>query len=174
MSKRWIFLGVGVAAAYAAVVAYADPMLLVLVVFMGLMWIVEPCAVVAFVILVYAIATKRWLRPPLLLLAGVFAVAGLMVLSLPVNQFIQERSVVAAKAYPATIAPLLEQYRRAHGTYPTSLDQLPTHPQVPRLLRTPFGYRSAGDHYTFTFPQPGGLIDVWDYNSETHAWHLST
>ena len=97
-----------------------------------------------------------------------------MGLMLPINGFIQERAVTAAKAYPARIAPLLEVYRKSHGFYPMKLDELPSKPSVPRLLRSSYGYRSNGHHYTFCFPQPGGIIDVWDYDSETKSWHLST
>jgi hypothetical protein len=45
---------------------------------------------------------------------------------------------------------------------------------VPRLLRGSYGYRSDGRSYSFHFRQPGGLIDTWDYDSETQTWHLST
>jgi hypothetical protein len=147
---------------------------LFILVYFGLLWLAAPFAAVALVILVFAAASKRWLRPPILLLTGVFVIAGLMAVALPINGFIQERAVIAAKAYPERVAPLLEQYRQQHGTYPTTLDQLPSYPHVPRLLRSSYGYRSDGQHYTFTFPQPGGMIDVWDYSSETHTWHLST
>lgn len=173
MTKRWIFLGAG-AVGYGAVVTYADPMLLFILVYAGLLFLVAPCAAVALVILVFAIASKRWLRPPILLLIGVFTVAALLALSLPINGYIQQRAVVAAKAFPDRVAPMLEEYRRQHGAYPASLDQLPSHPHVPRLLRTSYGYRAQGQTYTFTFPQPGGMIDVWDDSSETHTWHLST
>lgn len=173
MTKRWLFLGAGVVG-YGALVTYADPFQLFLYVVAGLLWVAAPCAAAALVILVFAAATKRRSRPPLLLLTGVFVFASLMAVSLPINSFMQQRAVVAAKAYPDRVAPLLEQYRQEHGTYPATLDQLPSHPRVPRLLRMDHGYRSDGQHYTFYFPQPGGLIDVWDYDSETRTWHLST
>lgn len=170
--KRWIFLGAG-SAAYGAIVVYADPLIL-LVVCVGFFWLVAACAALALIVLLFAVASKRSLRPPVLLLSGIVAVAGLMALALPVNRFIQDSAVSAAKAYPDLIAPLLEEYRQQHGAYPSSLDQLPSHPRIPRLLRSSYGYRSDGQHYTFTFSQPGGMIDVWDYSSETHMWHLST
>ncbi len=173
LTKRWLFLGAGVVA-YGALVTYADPFQLFLYFVAGLLWVAAPCAAVALLMLVFAAAARRSLRPSILVLTGVFVVVGLMAVSLPINSFMQERAVIAAKAYPDRVGPLLEQYRQQHGTYPATLDQLPSHPHVPRLLASGYGYHSDGEYYRFTFPQPGGLIDVWDYSSETHAWHLST
>ncbi len=173
MNRRWIFLGVGLIG-YGTIVTYADPMLLFIVVCVALCWIAAPCAGVALIILLVAILSRRGLRLPLLLLSAVILSAACLALTLPINTFIQQRAVAAAKAYPDCVAALLEQYRQRHGTYPANLSQLPSRPQIPRLLRGSYGYHSDGQTYTFTFPQPGGMIDVWDYSSETHAWHLST
>jgi len=173
INRRWIFLGAGIVA-YCALVTYADPMLLLILVYAGLLWIALPCAAIMLAILLFAAVSRSWLRPPLLLLSVVLAVTCLMWLTLPINGFIRQNAVIAAKAYPERIAPLLEQYREQHGAYPSNLDQLPSRPHIPRLLRSSHGYRSDGQHYTFTFPQPGGMIDVWDYSSETRSWHLST
>ena len=173
MDKRWIFLGLGLVI-YGTVVTYTDPLLLTLLVYVGLFWFVAPCAGIALCIFFFAVATRRWLRPPLLMLRAVFVIACLIGLTLPINGFIQERAVAAAKAYPDHIAPLLEAYRKIHGVYPTNLDEIPSKPSVPRLLRSSYGYRSDGNHYTFCFPEPGGMIDVWDYDSRTKLWHLST
>ena len=89
----------------------SDPFQLFLLVAVGLLWVAAPCAAVALVILVIAVASKRRSRPPILLLTGVFVIAGLMAVSLPINSFMQEMAVVAAKAYPDRVGPLLEQYR---------------------------------------------------------------
>lgn len=78
-----------------------------------------------------------------------------------------------AKAYPAIIEPLLEAYRQTHGSYPTSLDQLPTKPAIPRLLRRPYGYRSDGTSYSFSFLPPDFGLDTWDYLSTTKKWHTT-
>jgi hypothetical protein len=91
-------------------------------------------------------------------------------LAIPTNRFIQQRAVAAAKEYPAVVAPMLEAYRKTQGLYPTSLDQLPTKPSVPRLLRRPHSYRSDGLSYSFYFPAPGGLMDTWSYDSKTRQW----
>jgi hypothetical protein len=168
-----MFLGMGLAA-YGVIVTYADPLILFLLVYNALLWIAAPCAAVALIILLFAAISRRWLRPPLLLLSAVLAAACVLAAALPINEFLQERAVTAAKAYPDRVASLLEQYRREHGAYPARLEQLPSRPHVPRLLRSSYGYKSNGEHYDFSFSQPGGMIDVWEYNSEAHAWHLST
>jgi hypothetical protein len=172
-NEHLVLLGLGLAA-YGAIVIYADPLLLAILVYAATLWIATPCIGVALVIFLFAAVSRRWLRPPLLLLSMIFAIACLMWLTLPINLFIQRRAVAAAQAYPDRIAPLLEQYREQHGMYPNTLDQLSSRLRVPRLLRRSYGYHSDGQHYTFTFPEPGGMIDVWDYSSETRTWHLST
>lgn len=108
------------------------------------------------------------------MLTSVGALAILAGVAWPLNHFAQERAVTAAKAYPERVAPLLDAYRQAHGSYPTSLDQLASKPTVPRLLRRSYGYRSEGSRYSFSFLQPGGMIDTWDYDSTSKEWHLST
>jgi hypothetical protein len=160
-------------AAYGAIVIYADPFQLGLYLFCAF-WPVALACVAAVIVFIYALATRRPLYPPRLLLTVAFGLAGLLALSVPLNSAAQQYAVAVAKAYPDRVAVLLEDYRRQHGSYPASLDQLPSHPRVPRLMRTPFGYQSDGHRYDFSFPSPGGLIDVWNYDSETHVWVLST
>lgn len=164
----------GVAVAFAAVVWFVDPFLLIILGVAPLLWIGLPSSFVAVILLLVAIRKGRSRRPALTILAAVAAFGCLVGLAIPTNHFIQQRAVAAAKEYPARVAPLLEAYRHAHGTYPTSLTQLPTKPSVPRLLRSSYGYRSDGRTYSFCFRQPGGLIDTWDYDSKTRTWHLST
>jgi hypothetical protein len=153
IKRRWMFLGMGLAV-YGAMVIYADPLLLCLLVYGVLLWIVAPCAAVALIIFLFAAISRRWLRPPLLLLSSVLVVACAVALALPINDFLQERAVAAAKAYPDRVASLLEQYQREHGTYPARLEQLPSRPHVPRLLRARYGYESDGKHYHFSFSRP--------------------
>ncbi len=89
------------------------------------------------------------------------------------THFAQKRALAEAKAYPALIGPLLEAYRQKHGAYPTCLDQLPTKPALPLLLRAPYSYRSDGTSYSFSFLVPGFGLDTWDYDSITRRWHTS-
>ena len=161
MTRRRVCL-VACFAAYGAVVTYADPIL-----FFAL---TSASVVIAVVTLVCVAALKPSSSTPGLLLLGIIAAP----VALPINEFIQQKAENAAKAYPARVAPFLEQYRAEHGYYPASLNQLPSYPRVPHLLRGGHHYRSDGHQYSFDFSQPGGLINSWNYNSETHTWHLST
>ena len=173
MNGRVLILA-AVTTAFAAIVWLVDPFLLFILGIAPLVWIGLPASLIAVVLLLVAIRTGRSRRPALTILSAVAAFGCLVGLAIPTNRFIQQRAVAAAKEYPARVAPLLEAYRQAHGSYPTSLDQLPAKPSVPRLLRSSYGYRSDGSSYSFCFGQPGGLIDTWDYNSETQSWYLST
>ena len=77
----------------------------------------------------------------------------------------------AAREYPRLVAPFLEAYRKTHGTYPESLDQLPSKPSVPRLMHGRC-YSGGDDRYTFSFTQQA-YIDItedWIYKSETRKW----
>ncbi len=163
-----------VTSAFAAVVWFVDPFLLIVLGVAPLVWIGVPASLVAGILLLVAIRTGRSRRLALTVLSVVGVFAGLVGLAIPTNHFIQQRAVTVAKAYPTQVADLLEAYRQAHGSYPTSLDQLPNKPSLPRLLRNSYGYRSDGRSYSFCFDQPGGLIDTWNYDSETQQWHLST
>lgn len=158
MTRRWVCLGACLAA-YGAVVTYADP-LLFLVLALG-------CAFIALVTLVCVAACKPSSSIPGVLLLGIIAA----LVALPINQFIQQKAETAARAYPARVAPFLEQYRSEHGTYPASLNQLPSYPRAPRLLRGDHHYSSDGQQYSFGFSRS---LESWHYSSETHTWHLST
>lgn len=159
---------------FVAVVCFVDPFLLIILGVAPLVWIGVPASLIAVILLLVSIRTGRSRRPALTILSVVAAFACLVGLAIPTNHFIQQRAVASAKEYPTRVAPLLEAYRQAHGSYPTNLDQIPAKPSVPRLLRSSYGYRSDGRSYSFSFGQPGGLIDTWDYDSETQTWHLST
>lgn len=162
--------------AFALVVWFADPFALLLFGIVPLLWIGVPATLVGCAMLFIAIRTKRSRRAAVAILSIVFGSTCFIGLAIPANDFVQQLAVDAAKAYPAKVAPLLEAYRDAHGSFPNSLDQLPAAPRLPRLLRR-WGrhcYRSDGRTYSFSFPQPGGLINSWDYDSQTRTWHLST
>ncbi|MEK7952062.1 hypothetical protein [Luteolibacter soli] len=166
-------IGVVLVACFIAVVWCMDPFVLMM---LGALvaWIGIPALLVAGILWLFAFHYGRSNRPAWTILSIVAALGCFVILAIPANRFVQQRAVVAAKDYPSRVAPMLEAYRRTHGAYPTNLAQLPAKPTLPRLLRSPFGYRSDGSSYSFSFPQPGGLIDSWEYSSETDTWHLST
>ena len=161
---------VAVVAAFAAIVWFMDPLLLPGFGLWAFVWIGLPASIVAVTKL--RDANGRISRPSLTILCAVAAYVCLVVIAVPTNRYIQERAVADAKAYPALVAPMLEAYKQAHGSYPTSLDQLPAKPRVPRLLRN--RYHSDAEHYRFWFPQPGGLISSWEYDSKDQKWNYSS
>ncbi len=163
-----------VIACFTATVWFMDPFLRSVLVFGGIVWLAGPCLAIGVALLLAAAIAGRPCRGRLILVLSVVFVCALGVTASPIIGVLQARAVLAAKEYPAQVAPLLDAYRQAHGAYPMDLDKLPQKPRVPRLLRGPNRYRSDGQHYSFWFPKPGGLIDTWHYDSETHSWHLST
>lgn len=171
--NRWPFVAVVFIACFIGVVWCMDPFILVmlsiLVAFIGI-----PALLVAGILWLFAFRHGRANRPALTILSIVATFGCFVGLAIPSNRFVQQRAIIAAKNYPSRVAPMLEAYRTTHGAYPTSLAQLPAMPSLPRLLRSPFGYRSDGSSYSFSFPQPGGFINTWEYYSETKMWNLST
>jgi hypothetical protein len=176
MKRRYLIVATVAAAlaVFAAVVWFMDPFLLFVFGVGSLVWIGLPASLFAGIRLFVIRGAGRTSSTDMTVLSMVAVFGCFVGVAIPANDFVQECAVDAAKEYPAQVAPLLEAYRQAHGSYPTSLDQLPTRPAVPRLLRSRYGYRSHGSSYSFSFGQPGGLINSWGYDSRTQKWHLST
>ena len=195
--KRWVFLGGGMAT-YGALVYFGDPLLLFLLAYAGFSLVALGVAVVLILCVVVGLcqhgigvpgvgildvlrlvarrsipSVNRTLFP----LAAIGVFAGLLVISLPINKAIRRWAEAEAKAYPDLVATLLEQYRQQHGTYPYSLEELPSRPSVPRLLRGKNGYRSVGVHdgayYSFSFATPVSTFGFWEYSSRTRKWNFS-
>ncbi len=169
--RRLICSGVGLT--LALVIWLADPLLLTILVFAALFYAALPLTGVGVVFFLYARAIHASPSFALRFLVTILIGSALLGVSVPLNRLVQAQAEALAKDYPARVAPALEAYRQTSGAYPSSLDQLPSKPFVPRLLRRPFGYRSDGKHYSFSFPVPGGMIDVWDYSSQTKNWSVS-
>ena len=172
MSKKW-GLGIFAAAAFASVVRWVDPFLVMLLA-VGICGVSLLVAAVVGVFYLAALRGERETSMQVGILKVVAGCAGFAVLAIPCNRWVQEWAVVDAKEFPERVAPMLEEHRAKHGRYPGSLSELSVKPAVPRLLRSEYGYRSDGRAYSFAFGQPGGLIDVWTYSSGTRRWHFST
>ena len=171
--NQWLAIAVVIVACFIAVVCCMDPFILMM---LGILvvWIGIPALLVAGILWLIAFHCGHSNRAALTILSIVAAFGCFVGLAIPPNRFVQQRAVEAAKEYPSRVAQLLEAYRSSHGAYPTNLAQLPSMPSLPRLLRSSYGYRSDGSSYSFSFSQPGGLIDTWEYSSETKTWYLST
>ncbi len=155
---------------YSAVVYYVDPILVIIFAVDGLIWIGLPLIAVCLALLLVGLYTERSIRTALMLLGWSIAIVFLAMVAIPANAFLQDHAVENAKVYSEKIDGLLEEYRRDHGAYPSSLDQIPSAPPMPRLLRRN-DYYSDGETYSLDFQVPGGLLDRWHYTSETHQWN---
>ena len=162
MKKRF-YIAAAVVALFTATVWFMNPFLFLFSAIPLLIWFGPPVTIYAVVCLLIAVQKGRPRREPLTILSVVFGVACFVVLYWD----IQERAVDGAKAYPALVAPMLEAYKQAHGTYPTNLDQLASKPSLPRLLRRN-SYYSDGQKYYFNFR--GRFITTWYYDSGNRFW----
>ena len=108
--------------------------------------------------------------PALLIYAAVFGCG--WVVAPYANEFVCNRSIAAAKAYPETVAPLLAKYRQVHGSYPTQLAQLESASPSPHLFTSNdvSGYQSDGKTYHFRFFEPRVVGACWEYDGEHHIW----
>ncbi len=171
MDKRVIIASLAIAL-FGALVWLVDPILLTGFGIAPLLYIGLPATLLACVRLLFAFRTGCSRSPALKILAAVAAYACFMSLAIVSNRHVHEFAVVAAKKYPAKVARLLDAYKETKGFYPSSLSEISSAPPLPWLLRR-YGYRSDGLSYSFRFSQPGGLIDSWDYDSQTQSWHFS-
>lgn len=170
---HWV-LATAAVVAFVGIFYFADTFLLEVLGMVALVWIGLPATVVSVFRLLFLADSPQLRRHWRNVLYGVGAYACLLGLAIPINRYVHEFGVDQAKEYPAQVAPLLEAYRQAHGSYPKSLDQLPSKPPLPRLLRKTHSYRSRGDFYMFSFSKPGGMFEGWIYDSRRRAWWLST
>lgn len=170
MQRKHLILVFG-ALLYSGVIWFADPNVLGFLEWAVFFWLGVSAATIAIVTSLLAGGTGHSRRSRLKMLAVGLMWGGLVGAAMPLNRLVQQCAVIEAKAYLASIAPLLEAYRQTHGSYPDTLSELPSAPPLPRLLRR-FGYLSAGQtYYSFSIPQPGG--DTWDYDSATGTWDIS-
>ncbi|QIF00973.1 hypothetical protein [Roseimicrobium sp. ORNL1] len=173
MKRRHWFLLTAAVVAFVVIACFADTMVLEVLGPVALVWIGLPAALVSVFRRLFLNDSPQLRRHWQNVLYGVGVCAGLLGLAIPINRYVHELGVDEAKEYPAQVAPLLEAYRKAHGFYPKSLDQLPSKPPVPRLL-SPHSYHSYRDFYRFSFPKPGGMFEGWMYDSRNRTWWLST
>jgi hypothetical protein len=102
--------------------------------------------------------------------AGIALVAGSSLVSLPVGAALCERDIGAAKGYCESLVPRLESYRRTHGSYPTDVRLVGDVAPPPRLLADGTYYTTTGSGFRFSFVNPSGLMDGYEYDSSTGRW----
>ena len=132
-----------------------------------------PIVVLGLVSMLIALIRGRSSRSALRFSAfGLIIISGAL-FSLSVGKIFQSIDIAEAKAYPAKVAPLLEKYRKEHGSYPAKVELLSATPTKPRVANFIYGTKD-GHSYYFRFPEPGqGFgFDEYVYNSEARTWRL--
>jgi hypothetical protein len=173
MKRRHWVLAAAVVAVFV-MFCFADMIFLEILGPVALVWIGVPATVVGVFRLLFLADSPQLRRHWRNVLYGVAVCACLLGLAIPINRYVHEFGVDEAKEYPAQVAPLLEAYRKAHGFYPKSLDQLSSRPPAPHLLSDPRSYDSYGDFYRFSFSKRSGMIEGWFYDSRDRMWRAST
>ena len=171
--KKLLILGAVVFGMLTAV-WLVDPFLIMAFILVPALYFGIPGVFVALVYLLFARATSRPTRPAIIILAGIATFGAVAAIIVPANGYVHDLAVREAQAFPSLIESSLENYRSSHGHYPKKLSDLSPQPNIPRLLRTDYGYQSDGNSYTFSFSKPGGLIDLWRYSRDSKRWWLGT
>ena len=66
--------------------------------------------------------------------------------------------------------PVLDDYKRAHGTYPRDLKVVSGSHEPPRMLRDFPYYWADGAEFHFTFLDPSGMMNGFEYSSRSKRW----
>ncbi len=106
-------------------------------------------------------------KPPFRLITASFVVG--LIASWMVGDWIHDAEIASAKAYVTTAAPALDAYRNEHGHYPDSLARLDLL-ELPVLFRKPWGYKSDGQQYTFSYPDSQKMMAAQYFDSSQHRW----
>jgi len=111
--------------------------------------------------LVAALILKEWLW------AAVAAVAIFTAITYPkLSEGFHMLEVWRGKQYVVAIAPLLDQYKKDHGSYPESLNEIANLPPPP----APMKYEAFGGDYFITIYDPQNF-DFDRYNSAIQVWY---
>lgn len=171
MNRLWGHLVL--ALLFAAIVWWVDPFVLRVLIFFGVA-LGLPVSLLTAYLLARARRQGRSITPLVQVLRVFAYMVVLGFLAWPLNQYVYQRAIAEAKAWPQILLPHLESYRIAHGTYPRSLRDLPSHPPLPRLIGKD-SYGSDGRNFSLWFGDPvGGFFDAWVYESSTGQWHFSS
>ena len=148
-----------------------------------------------FVLDIIILAACVWIAAPLFIFSGIFLAiayrkphpvmiaAGhwLMLTSLVLGStlaavylggILNTRRIDEAKAYCERLAIALDGTREETGFYPTNLTGIVQQSDLPDILKGGnLYYHSQGTNYSITFPDPGGMMNGWDFIGSTKKWH---
>lgn len=105
----------------------------------------------------------------------IFVLASLVIASCTASLYfgglLNEKNVKKAKAYCEQLVVRLDQERDQAGVYPTNLVGLITEAELPKILKGGhLYYHSQGTSFSFTFGDPGRMMNGWDFISTTRKW----
>jgi hypothetical protein len=94
------------------------------------------------------------------------------VISLAPGHWMVEHDIVAAKRYCEALIVQIDDYKRAHGSYPVDMSVLHPDPNVPLLLRGdwPSIYQNHDSRFSINFTDPRGIMNWIGYDSSTREW----
>jgi hypothetical protein len=127
-----------------------------------------PAAIVVWLLTVRTVRPDdTWLRS---IAVGVLIACGALVSASFVAGWIGSARTEHRRHDAETIVPLLDEYRRAHGKFPASLDDVVGAPRPPAH----FAYSSDGTKFELGVSEPSGFMDFgvggWTYTSERRIW----
>ncbi len=111
---------------------------------------------------------NSWRIPPSLLRTAVASVGLIVVclLDLPAGEIMWKMYSRTLETYPAKVAVQLEDYRKAHGNYPSSLDAIPGLPPLPLELM----YWTDDSTYFFSYNDPWSMFGGYQFDVAGQKW----
>jgi hypothetical protein len=133
-------------------------------------WIGAPALVIGAVLWVVGFRYPAARRSAMVAFVAGVVVAS-TIASVLVGQLVVSYDIARAKAYCETFIPAIEQYRRAHGTYPRDLRAIPQMAgSPPRLAGQGCQYTAVESGFTFTLLDPRRLMAFISYRDSERAW----
>ena len=94
-------------------------------------------------------------------------------LSVFTGNMVLDHDIKKAKRFCEDLVPLLDAYQKANGEYPGGLNKIPPKDKKPpRIVRgDSFYYSREGDSFSFSFSDPGGMMNGWGYSGKHKEWY---
>ena len=94
-------------------------------------------------------------------------------LSIFTGNMILDNDIKRAKRFCESLVPLLDAYQKENGEYPVGINNiLPLNSKPLMLVRSRnFYYNREGDSFSFSFSDPGGVMNGWAYSGKHKEWY---
>jgi hypothetical protein len=105
-----------------------------------------------------------------MMLVGV-GILSSQLISIPAGQMLLAHEVREAQAYCEALIPTLDGIKEKQGVYPKSQEEIiKEQKDLPRLLRSDRFYWRNGQVFTFSFKDPAGVSNFYEFNSAKRKW----